>query len=75
MSEMLAEVNDIMKDFTPEQVNLVYSYVRFIDAEPTPPDEFDYEMARLADLDTCTEVVSFDDALEEMGLTYEDLQD
>ncbi|MCL2168562.1 MAG: hypothetical protein FWB74_00890 [Defluviitaleaceae bacterium] len=75
MSEMLAEVNDIMKDFTPEQVNLVYSYVRFINTEPTPLDEFDYEMARLADLDECTEVISFDDALKELGLTYEDLRD
>ncbi|MCL2350070.1 MAG: hypothetical protein FWC67_01190 [Defluviitaleaceae bacterium] len=75
MSEMLAEGRRLLEDFTQEQLFSAVTYMRFLHTQPTPLDDFDYEMARLADLDTCTETVSFDEVLRKAGLTYEDLQD
>ena len=39
-----------------------------------PLDEFDYELSRRADEDKSTETISFDDVLQELGISYEDLQ-
>jgi len=75
MSEMIAELNRLFEDFSDTQLENVLSYTRLVYNQPTQLDDFDYEMARLADLDTCTETVSFDEVLRKAGLTYEDLRD
>ena len=41
--------------------------------ENFPLDDFDYELAKRADKRKKIETVSFDEALRECGLTYEDL--
>ena len=37
-------------------------------------DDFDYELAKRADKQKKLETVSFDEALRECGMTYDDLQ-
>ena len=74
MTDMLTEGKEILESFSQEQLHNVVTYMRFIKTQPMPLDDFDYEMARRADEDTCTETFTFDEVLQEAGLTYEDLQ-
>lgn len=44
-------------------------------AHNTPLDAFDYHLAMMVEDDDCNDRFSFDEVLQELGLTYEDLQD
>ena len=60
-----------------ESLTSVLDYVRYVhekDETKTPLDAFDYELARRAALDDDDETIPFEQALTELGLTYDDLQ-
>jgi hypothetical protein len=48
-------------------------YLRYLSEQGDALDDFDYELAKMADEDTDGETVSFDMLLQEVGLTYADL--
>ncbi|MCL2168560.1 MAG: hypothetical protein FWB74_00880 [Defluviitaleaceae bacterium] len=73
MSEMLAEAREILEDFSQEQLFNAVCYLRFVRSQPLPLDDFDYQMAREADLDTCTETVTLEELAERLGFNIEDL--
>lgn len=73
MTEMLAEMQKLSENFTDKQFENVITYMKFIKAQPTPLDDFDYELARRADEDTCTETISLEELAESLGIDYESL--
>ena len=56
-----------------EKLNIAISYLQFLYEQKTPLDEYDYELARLADENMDGETVPFEEALKDCGLKYEDL--
>ena len=73
MSEMIAEGKRLLENFTEEQKYIAFTYLCTIHNPPTPLDDFDYEMAREADLDTCTETVTLEELAKELGFNLENL--
>ena len=58
-----------------EKLEMALDYMKYLHWRKfTPLDEFDYELARRADESKDEETISFDELLEECGLTYADLQ-
>ena len=56
-----------------DKLSNAISYLRFLYEQDYPLDDFDYELAKCADNDTDTEIITFDEMLQEAGLTYDDL--
>jgi len=49
-------------------------YLRFLCEQDYPLDDFDYALAKNADNDKSTETISLDTLLQDMGISYEELQ-
>jgi len=49
-------------------------YLRFLCEPDYPLDDYDYELSKRADEDTSTETITFDEMMQELGITYEELQ-
>jgi len=50
-------------------------YLRFLCEHNHPLDDFDYILAKQADMDTSTESTSLDDLLLDLGISYEEIQE
>jgi len=49
-------------------------YLRYLCEQELPLDDFDYLLARNADDDKSTEATTLDALLQDMGISYEELQ-
>jgi len=56
-----------------DKLKSVVDYMRFLYERDAPLDDYDYELAKLADQDGSADAISFDALLKEVGLTHEDL--
>ena len=63
-----------LKKLSDDKLSNAVSYLRFLYEQDYPLDDFDYELAKRADNDTDTEIITFDEMLQEAGLTYDDLR-
>ena len=63
-----------LKNLSVENLRNAVSYLRFLYEQDFPLDDFDYELAKRADEDDNFETISFGDAMNEAGLSYEELQ-
>jgi hypothetical protein len=80
------EVRDVIRsrinDVPENKLIILRNYIDYLAGEEwdvdkeygIPLDEYDYEMAKRADERKDEEYISFDDALKEAGLTYDDLR-
>ena len=75
MSNMQAAALHYIQRLSGEKLNSALDYLRYLCEQDHPLDEYDYELSRLADEDTSTETISFEQAMQQMGISYEDLQD
>ena len=50
-------------------------YLRYLCGEDYPLDDFDYELARRADMDLSEDAISFDELLDRLQISHEELQD
>ena len=58
-----------------EKLDSAVDYLRYLCEDGATLDEFDYALAKQADEDTSTETVSLDALLQDLGISYEELQE
>jgi hypothetical protein len=64
---------EFIRDLPEDKLSSAVDYLRYLSEQGDALDDFDYELAKMADEDTDGETVSFDALLQEVGLTYADL--
>ncbi len=66
MTEYQAKACEIINSLPDEKLPGVIEFLKYISSNPTPLDDFDYELAMRADMDTSEYTVS----LEELSSRY-----
>ena len=75
MNDLLETTVFYARNLSENKLRNAADYLRFLYEQGSPLDAFDYELAARADRETNQETVSFDAALNHLGLTDADLQD
>ena len=57
------------------KLNSAIDYLRYLCEQDYPLDDFDYALAKHADEDTSIETITFDELLQDLGISYEELQE
>ncbi|MDR0324512.1 MAG: hypothetical protein LBI19_00265 [Oscillospiraceae bacterium] len=73
MSAIRMKAVEFIRDLPEDKLSSAVDYLRYLSEQGDALDDFDYELAKMADEDTDGETVSFDALLQEVGLTYADL--
>ena len=74
MPNMQAIAVRYIKYLPENKLSSAVDYLRYLYEQDYPLDDFDYELAKRADLNTHTETVTFDELLEDLGISHEELQ-
>jgi len=74
MSGMQATAVEYIQRLPNDKLASAVDYLRFLYQQDYPLDQFDYELAKRADEDTDTEIISFDELLQGLGIHHEELQ-
>jgi len=64
-----------IEQLSESKLNSAIDYLRYLCGQDYPLDDFDYALAQKADNDTSTETVTFDELLQDLGISYEELQE
>ena len=75
MSNMQIEAIRYIKQLPESRLNSALEYLRFLCEQVHLPDDFDYALARQADEDTSEETIAFEVLLQDLGISYEELQE
>jgi hypothetical protein len=73
MSAVQKEAHYYIERISGEKLGNAVSYLRYLYEQDCPLDDFDYELAKLADLDSDLETVTFDNLMNDVGLTHDNL--
>ena len=78
---LVPEYGKVMAELSSEEKNAIShrwralgQIVEMLDAQDTPLDTFDYELAKRADNDTATETIAFDEIIDDLGIGCDELQ-
>ena len=74
MSNMQVMAVRYIQQLPENKLNSAVDYLRYLCEQDYPLDDFDYALAQNADNDKSTETIAFDALLQDMGISYEDLQ-
>jgi hypothetical protein len=74
MSNMQAVAVRYIQQLPENKLSSAVDYLRYLCEQELPLDDFDYLLARNADNDKSTETVTLDALLQDMGISYEELQ-
>ena len=75
MSSMQIEAIHYIRQLPESRLSGVLEYLRFLCEQTHPLDDFDYALAKQADEDTSEETITFEALLQDLGITYEELQE
>jgi len=74
MSNMQVMAIRYIRQLPENKLNSAVDYLRYLCEGDYPLDDYDYVLAQNADNDKSTETITFDALLQDMGISYEDLQ-
>ena len=75
MSTMQAMAVQYIQRLPESKLKSAVDYLRYLCEQDYHLDDYDYLLAKQADEDTSTETISFDDLLQDLGISYEELQE
>ena len=74
MSNMQVVAVRYIQQLPEDKLSSAVDYLRYLCEQDIPLDDFDYQLARNADNDESTETINLDVLLQDMGISYEELQ-
>jgi len=74
MSNMQVVAVRYIQQLSESKLNSAVDYLRYLCEQDYPLDDFDYVLAQNADNDKSTETITLDALLQDMGISYEELQ-
>ena len=74
MSNMQVAAIRYIQQLPESKLNSAVDYLRYLCEHDYSLDDFDYVLARNADNDKSTETITLDALLQDMGISYEELQ-
>jgi len=74
MSNMQITAVRYIQQLPKNKLDSAVDYLRYLCEQEFPLDDFDYHLARNADNDKSTETITLDVLLQDMGISYEELQ-
>ena len=75
MSSMQIRAIRYIQRLPDNKLGSAVDYLRYLYEQGPYLDDFDYALAQRADEDTSSETVAFDDLLQDLGISYEELQE
>ena len=73
MSAMKIAAVRYIEQLPESKMNSAVDYLRFLYEQEYPPDDYDYFLAKRADNDMDNETISFDEVLNELGISRDEL--
>lgn len=74
MSNMQAVAVGYIQQLSVNKLLSAIDYLRYLSKQDEPLDDFDYMLAESADKDTSTDTITFDDLLQDLGISHDALQ-
>ena len=74
MSNMQIVAVRYIQQLSESKLNSAVDYLRYLCGQDYPLDDFDYTLAQNADNDKSTETITLDALLQDIGISYEELQ-
>ena len=74
MSNMQVVAVQYIQQLPENKLSSAVDYLRYLCEQELPLDDFDYLLARNADNDKSTETITLDSLLQDMGISYDELQ-
>ena len=74
MSNMQIVAVRYIQQLPENKLSSAVDYLRYLCEQDYPLDDFDYVLAQNADNDKSTETITFNALLQDMGISYEELQ-
>jgi hypothetical protein len=74
MSNMQVIAINYIKQLPENKLNSAVDYLRYLYEHDYPLNDFDYVLAQNADNDKSTETITLDALLQDIGISYEELQ-
>ena len=74
MSNMQVIAIRYIQQLPENKLSSAVDYLRYLCEHDYPLDDFDYALAQNADNDKNTETITLDALLQDMGISYEELQ-
>ena|GEM_PF-838050 len=74
MSDMQVIAVTYIQRLPENKLNSAVDYLRYLYEQDYPLDDYDYALAKRADEDTSAETITFDGLLQDLGISYEELQ-
>ena len=75
MSSMQIMAVRYIQQLPENKLSSAIDYLRYLCEQDYPLDDFDYALAKSADEDTSSETISLDELLQDLGISYEELQE
>jgi len=75
MSNMQVVAVRYIQQLPENKLSSAVDYLRYLCEQDYPLDDFDYVLAQNADNDKSTETITFNELLQSMGISYEELQE
>ena len=75
MSNMQLTAVRYIQQLPESKLTSALDYLRYLCEQDHPLDAFDYLLAKKASEDTDTETISLDELLQELGISYAELQE
>ena len=75
MSNMQVMAVRYIQQLPENKLSSAVDYLRYLCEQDYPLDDFDYVLAQNADNDKSTETITFNELLQSMGISYEELQE
>ena len=74
MSKMQIIAVRYIQQLPENKLSSAVDYLRYLYEQGDPLDDFDYLLAKNADADKSTETITFDELLQDMGISHDELQ-
>ena len=75
MSNMQVMAVRYIQRLPENKLSSAVDYLRYLYEQDYPLDDFDYVLAKRADDETSTETITFDELLNDLEISYEELQE
>ena len=75
MSRMQITAIKYIRRLPENKLRSAVDYLRYLYEQDYPLDDFDYVLAQRADENTNTETIAFDELMQDLGISYEELHE
>lgn len=75
MSNMQDVAVRYIRQLPENKLSSAIDYLRYLCEQDYPLDDYDYALAKRADEDTSTEIITLDELLQDLGISYDELQE